>query len=48
MPPIQGQATGKCSPHIPVFREQIRIFKTTVLKSQAELTELHRVAMKDK
>ena len=32
-------------PHIPVFREQIHIFKTNVV---AEGTELYRVAMKDK
>ena len=45
VPSIQGQATGKCSPHIPVFREQIHIFKTNVM---AEVTEHHRVAMKVK
>ena len=32
-------------PHIPVCREQIRIFKTNIM---AEVTELYRVAMKDK
>lgn len=32
-------------PHIPVFREQIRIFKTNVM---AEVTGLHGVALKYK